>query len=151
MSSFKAGYASVNINPPLGIGIYGYYVPRFAKGFLDDLEAAALTLSLGEKDVVLLSVDHGGIDRDILEKYCEDIEKATGIKKENIFIMQSGDVLAIDQNEAKIIDKVQTGAILVDGLGVGDVGNIVLRDRQHLAEDGIMIVVLTLEKGSNQK
>jgi ribonuclease J len=45
---------------------------------------------------------------------------------------------------------VQTGAILVDGLGVGDVGNIVLRDRQHLAEDGIMIVVLTLEKGSNQ-
>lgn len=89
MSSFKAGYASVNINPPLGIGIYGYYVPRFAKGFLDDLEAAALTLSLGEKDVVLLSVDHGGIDRDILEKYCEDIEKATGIKKENIFISAS--------------------------------------------------------------
>ena len=43
-----------------------------------------------------------------------------------------------------------TGEILVDGLGVGDVGNIVLRDRQHLAEDGIMIVVLTLEKGSNQ-
>ena len=48
------------------------------------------------------------------------------------------------------MDKVHTGEILVDGLGVGDVGNIVLRDRQHLAEDGIMIVVLTLEKGSDQ-
>lgn len=78
------------------------------------------------------------------------IAEALGVAKENIFIMQSGDVLAIDANEAKIVDKVQTGAILVDGLGVGDVGNIVLRDRQHLAEDGIMIVVLTLEKGTNQ-
>ena len=78
------------------------------------------------------------------------LAEALGVPKENIFIMQSGEVLALDRNEAKIIDKVQTGAILVDGLGVGDVGNIVLRDRQHLAEDGIMIVVLTLEKGTNQ-
>jgi len=78
------------------------------------------------------------------------IAEALGIPKENIFMIQSGDVLAIDQNEAKLVDKVQTGSILVDGLGVGDVGNIVLRDRQHLAEDGIMIVVLTLERGTNQ-
>ena len=78
------------------------------------------------------------------------IAEALGVEKENIFIMQSGDVLEIDENSAKVVDKVQTGAILVDGLGVGDVGNIVLRDRQHLAEDGIMIVVLTLEKGTNQ-
>ena len=78
------------------------------------------------------------------------IAEALGIQKENIFMIQSGDVLAIDQNEAKVIDKVQIGSILVDGLGVGDVGNIVLRDRQHLAEDGIMIVVLTLERGTNQ-
>ena len=78
------------------------------------------------------------------------IAEALGVQKENIFIMQSGDVLALDENKAKIIDKVQTGAILVDGLGVGDVGNIVLRDRQHLSQDGIMIVVLTLERGSNQ-
>ncbi len=78
------------------------------------------------------------------------IAEALGIPKENIFIMHSGDVLALDQNEARIVDKVQTGSILVDGLGVGDVGNIVLRDRQHLAEDGIMIVVLTLERGTNQ-
>ena len=73
-----------------------------------------------------------------------------GIEKDNIFIMSSGDVLELDENSAKLTDHVQTGAIYVDGLGVGDVGNIVLRDRQHLAEDGILIVVLTLEKYSNQ-
>ena len=73
-----------------------------------------------------------------------------GIEKENIFIMSSGDVLELDEEDAKVVDHVQTGAIYVDGLGVGDVGNIVLRDRQHLAEDGILIVVLTLEKYSNQ-
>ena len=75
-----------------------------------------------------------------------------GIPKENIFILSSGDVLEMNENEeehARVTGQVRTGAILVDGLGVGDVGNIVLRDRQHLAEDGIMIVVLTLEKHSN--
>ena len=78
------------------------------------------------------------------------LAESLGIPKENIFIIHSGDVLALDEKEAKIVDKVHTGAILVDGLGVGDVGNIVLRDRQHLAEDGILIVVLTLEKRTNQ-
>ena len=77
------------------------------------------------------------------------IAESIGIPKENIFIMHSGDVLELDQDAAEIVDKVHTGAILVDGLGVGDVGNIVLRDRQHLAEDGILIVVLTIEKGTN--
>lgn len=72
-----------------------------------------------------------------------------GIPKENVFMLQSGDVLELDAREAKVVDKVHTGEVLVDGLGVGDVGNIVLRDRQHLAEDGILIVVMTLERGSN--
>ena len=72
-----------------------------------------------------------------------------GIEKENIFVLQSGDVIEMDADSAKVVDKVHTGAIFVDGLGVGDVGNIVMRDRQHLAEDGIMIIALTLEKGSN--
>ena len=67
-----------------------------------------------------------------------------------MLLFYSGDVLEVSEQEAKVVDKVHTGEILVDGLGVGDVGNIVLRDRQHLAEDGIMIVVLTLERGSNQ-
>ena len=77
------------------------------------------------------------------------IAKDLGIPKENTFILSSGDVLELNEQEpARVTGKVRTGAILVDGLGVGDVGNIVLRDRQHLAEDGIMIVVLTLEKHS---
>ena len=77
------------------------------------------------------------------------VAKELGIPKENIFILSSGDVLELnEENHARVTGKVRTGAILVDGLGVGDVGNIVLRDRQHLAEDGIMIVVLTLEKHS---
>ena len=79
-----------------------------------------------------------------------EMARSLGIPKENIFIIQSGDVLELTSESAKVVDKVHTGAILVDGLGVGDVGNIVLRDRQHLAEDGIIIVVLTLERGSNR-
>ena len=72
-----------------------------------------------------------------------------GIPEKNTFIIHNGDVVELDQDNAKIVDKIHTGAILVDGLGVGDVGNIVLRDRQHLAEDGIMIVVLTLDRRTN--
>lgn len=78
------------------------------------------------------------------------VAASLGIPKENIFIMSSGDVLEICDEQAKITGRVHTGTILVDGLGVGDVGNIVLRDRQHLAEDGIIIVVLTLERYTNQ-
>ena len=71
-----------------------------------------------------------------------------GIDKEDVFILESGDVLELNNQEAKVTGKVPVGDILVDGLGVGDVGNIVLRDRQHLAEDGIMIVVLALDQAS---
>ena len=78
------------------------------------------------------------------------LAESLGVEKQNIFIMATGDVMEMDEESAEVTGKVQTGAILVDGLGVGDVGNIVLRDRQHLAEDGIMIVVLTLEKYTNQ-
>ena len=73
-----------------------------------------------------------------------------GINKDNIFILTSGDVLELDDEKAEVTGRVHVGDIMVDGLGVGDVGNIVLRDRQHLAEDGIIIVVLTLESGSGQ-
>ncbi len=73
-----------------------------------------------------------------------------GIEKENIFILSSGDVLELSEEKAKVSGKVPVGTILVDGLGVGDVGNIVLRDRQHLAEDGILIVVLALDGVGNQ-
>ncbi|MCI8672657.1 MAG: ribonuclease J [Lachnospiraceae bacterium] len=74
-----------------------------------------------------------------------------GIPKENIFMMASGDVLEMDgEQHAQINGHVHTGSILVDGLGVGDVGNIVLRDRQSLSQNGIIIVVLSLESGSGQ-
>lgn len=78
------------------------------------------------------------------------VAEELGIPKENIFLLSSGDVLELNDEAAAVTGRVHTGAIMVDGLGVGDVGNIVLRDRQHLAEDGIIIVVLTLEGGSGQ-
>ena len=68
-----------------------------------------------------------------------------GYEKERIFLIQSGDVLELDGSGAEITDRVTVGNILVDGLGVGDVGNVVLRDRQHLAEDGIVIISFALD------
>lgn len=79
-----------------------------------------------------------------------ELAESMGIDKDNIFILSSGNVLEMSETQAAIVDTVQTGGILVDGLGVGDVGNIVLRDRQNLAENGIIIVVMTFEKYSNQ-
>ena len=72
-----------------------------------------------------------------------------GMDKENIFILKSGDVLALGENSAEVVGEVPVGAILVDGLGVGDVGNVVLRDRQRLAEDGIVIVVAVMDSYTN--
>lgn len=73
-----------------------------------------------------------------------------GYDKKNIFILTSGDILELNEDSAQVIGHAQTGGILVDGLGVGDVGNIVLRDRQHLAEHGILIVVITMGRYSNE-
>ena len=73
-----------------------------------------------------------------------------GIDKEDVFILQSGEVLSLDVNSASVTGKVPVGAVLVDGLGVGDVGNVVLRHRQHLAEDGILIVVMSLDGASGE-
>lgn len=84
-----------------------------------------------------------------LKKHGE-LAQSMGVPKENVFLLESGDVLSVDKEAAKVVGKVPAGSVLVDGLGVGDVGNIVLRDRQNLAENGIIIVVLTLEKYSNQ-
>ncbi len=86
MKKFQVGYASVNVNPPLGIGIAGYFVPRFAKGFLDDLEVGALVLSMGRKRIALVSVDHCGLNKDIIKEYAGLINKATGIPVNNIMI-----------------------------------------------------------------
>ena len=80
----------------------------------------------------------------------KELAQSLGMAKENVLMLRSGDVLEIGEEGAEVIDHVQSGGILVDGLGVGDVGNIVLRDRQNLAQNGIIIVVLALEKYSNQ-
>nr|WP_027872312.1 ribonuclease J [[Eubacterium] cellulosolvens] len=80
----------------------------------------------------------------------KNIAESLGIDKDNIFVIKTGDVLELNQDGAKVTGKVETGEVMVDGLGVGDVGNIVLRDRQRLSEDGILIVVMTLEKHGNQ-
>lgn len=69
-----------------------------------------------------------------------------GMPMENIFIMDIGNVLELNNNSAKTNGSVTSGSVLVDGLGVGDVGNIVLRDRRHLAQDGLIVVVVTTEK-----
>ena len=69
-----------------------------------------------------------------------------GIPKENVFILSSGDVLSLSKDVGRVTGKVPAHGILVDGLGVGDVGNIVLRDRQHLSQNGLLIVVVTLER-----
>ena len=74
--------------------------------------------------------------------------KSLGYTSENTFILQSGNVLEMTPDHAEVIGDVPVGNILVDGLGVGDVGNIVLRDRQHLAEDGIVIVAFALQSDS---
>ncbi len=73
-----------------------------------------------------------------------------GIPRENIFLLEAGDVLELDEESACVTDKVQNGRILVDGLGVGDVGNIVLRDRQLLAQHGILVLVTVFEHKSGK-
>ncbi len=90
---------------------------------------------------------HGEYKHLIAQK---NIAMGLGMDKDDIFIIRSGDVLELKEDSAKVVGKVPTGAILVDGLGVGDVGNVVLRDRQRLAEDGIVIVVFGIDRENAQ-
>ena len=83
-----------------------------------------------------------------LQRHAQLVEEL-GIPADRTFIMHSGDVLEMDDEGAALNGRVQAGSVMVDGLGVGDVGNIVLRDRQTLAQHGIIIVVAVLERGSN--
>ncbi|WP_346868374.1 MULTISPECIES: ribonuclease J [unclassified Clostridium] len=81
-------------------------------------------------------------------KHHKDLAKSLGMKDKNIFIMNTGDILQLSEDEARISGRVHTGRVLVDGIGVGDVGNIVLRDRRYLGQDGMVVVVVTIEKES---
>ena len=86
MNKLNVGFAKVNINPPLGIDIAGYYVPRFAKGFLDDLEVNTMVLSCDDKKIALISADLCGIITEFGEEVRTKIAENTEISFESIFI-----------------------------------------------------------------
>ena len=87
--NFKVGFAKTNINPPLGIDIYGYYVPRYAKGFLDELEVNALAIKSDDETALIIAVDNGGIGEELVDKITSGIENACGVFKDNILICAS--------------------------------------------------------------
>ncbi len=90
---------------------------------------------------------HGELRHRLAQK---EVALAVGMPKENCLLVDSGDVVELSQDSCRVIDKVQAGPVMVDGLGIGDVGNAVLKDRQSLSQNGIMIVAVTLQKGSGQ-
>ncbi|MBR4361458.1 MAG: ribonuclease J [Ruminococcus sp.] len=79
-----------------------------------------------------------------------DLARQMGMDKENVIIAEIGNVIETDGVSMKIVSQVPSGRVLVDGLGVGDVGSIVLRDRKHLAQDGLIIIVIGIEKSTNE-
>ncbi len=83
-------------------------------------------------------------------KYHAMIADSVGIPQDRVFVLENGDVLELGPRHAEVVDRVQAGMILVDGLGVGDIGNVVLRDRQQLSSDGIFIVVVTVDAQEGQ-
>lgn len=74
------------------------------------------------------------------------IAESMGMDKSNIFLLETGDVLELGRNKAQISGSVPSGRVLIDGIGVGDVGNVVLRDRKNLAENGIITVVIAIDR-----
>ena len=80
----------------------------------------------------------------------KELAVSMGMDKDNVFILSSGDVAELSAEEGKIADRVKVGAVMVDGLGVGDVGNIVLRDRQQLSESGLLVVSVTLDSATGE-
>ena len=79
-----------------------------------------------------------------------DTAKKMGVPAENIFMSTNGRMLELSEDSARLTGTVPVGKILVDGLGVGDVGNVVLRDRQHLSQDGLIVIVMTMDAGSGE-
>ena len=100
MNRLKVGFSKVNANPPLGIGVDGYYVPRYAKGYLDDLEIKTLALSVGDKKALMISVPVCEIKKEQCMEYCEKVAKKTGITSDFIFMAathtHTGGVIDVD-------------------------------------------------------
>ena len=89
MSNLLVGYGEVVANPPLGIGISGYYVPRFAKGFLTDIKITVAVIKKDEQTIALIGIDNEGVEEKLIDRFCQSIEKETGIKSENVMISAS--------------------------------------------------------------
>jgi len=104
--ALQAGYAQVNINPQLGHPISGYYIPRFAKGFLDDLQASALALRCGKQDVLLIALDNCSVQTFLADRFREDISLATGVSPDSIFLTAShthtGPKLPLNEESCKV-------------------------------------------------
>ena len=86
MSAFQVGFARVNINPELGTPIAGYYVRRFARGFLDDLQVNTMACALGENRVLLISIDSCGTHKPLADTLRQDVSDATGVPVSNVFV-----------------------------------------------------------------
>ena len=133
MCEFQVGYGKVNINPMLGIAVRGYYIPRYAKGFLDDLEAHALALSLGEETVVLISVDNCAIDTSQAAAYMSRIRQASGVPADKIFLSATHTHTGPDLKVPDIFEAdAQMIHTYVDFLGqrLADVAQLALADRK---------------------
>ncbi|MDO8672037.1 MAG: ribonuclease J, partial [Dehalococcoidia bacterium] len=74
------------------------------------------------------------------------LAQAVGVPKENAFVLENGSVLELSADSAKVVGKVPAGYVYVDGLGVGDIGQVVLRDRQALAQEGVVVVIVAIDK-----
>ena len=153
-NKLMAGYAIVNITPPLGVNIAGYFKTRIADGVLDELEAVAVALSDGEKTAIIMTVDHCGLAKDFLNGWREKIEEKTGVPKEAIFIHSThthqGPVLVPGMKnplniqyaaflETRVID-VATMAVAdmapaKMGIGVGEAKNVAFV-RRYRMKDG---------------
>ena len=156
MNTLKAGFARVNITPMRGIGLAGYFKPRFAEGVLDELEINALALACGEEKTVLVAVDHCGIAREIIKEFKEFVIERTGLKSEEIYIhaththtapyLNKGSEKPLEQEyyrmvQRKLVDAIE--AALEDlkparmGFGVGQAPNIAFVRRFRMKDGSI--------------
>lgn len=159
MNELLTGYCKTNINPPLGIGISGYYVPRFARGVLDDITLSVFVMQSKAQTAAIISIDACMLDTELVARYCQSIEKATGICRNNIFLTNThthtgpmfmpGDMFEAPEEpikeyanfvQEKLVDAVK--AALMDmaptrmGYGVGTAPARVAYIRRYKMKDG---------------
>jgi len=154
MSNLQAGFARENINPPMGIPIRGYFIKRLADGILDDLEAVALALKLGDVTTLMICIDNAGIKQEINLEFRKSVSKATGVPVENIILsaththtgpgLDNPDGLELVDEYVALVDKKITAAAvnaiadLKDakmGYGRGTAPNVAFC-RRYLMKDG---------------